>query len=120
MCDIRLDESGAVKEIVTKLGAVYAVQTAIICSGTFLHGRIYVGDVSYESGPDGLHAAVGLSEALERLGVHLRRFKTGTPARVRRDSIDYDNLEVQEGDEKIIPFSFETPREGLRNNDIVN
>ena len=89
ICDIRLDESGAVKEIVTKLGAVYAVQTAIICSGTFLHGRIYVGDVSYESGPDGLHAAVGLSEALERLGVHLRRFKTGTPARVRRDSIDY-------------------------------
>lgn len=115
ICDIRLDESGAVKEIVTKLGAVYAVQTAIICSGTFLHGRIYVGDVSYESGPDGLHAAVGLSEALERLGVHLRRFKTGTPARVRRDSIDYDKLEVQEGDEKIIPFSFETPREGLRN-----
>ena len=115
ICDIRLDESGAVKEIVTKLGAVYAVQTAIICSGTFLHGRIYVGDVSYESGPDGLHAAVGLSEALERLGVHLRRFKTGTPARVSRDSIDYDKLEVQEGDEKIIPFSFETPREGLRN-----
>ena len=115
ICDIRLDECGAVKEIVTKLGAVYAVQTAIICSGTFLHGRIYVGDVSYESGPDGLHAAVGLSEALERLGVHLRRFKTGTPARVRRDSIDYDKLEVQEGDEKIIPFSFETPREGLRN-----
>ena len=115
ICDIRLDESGAVKEIVTKLGAVYAVQTAIICSGTFLHGHIYVGDVSYESGPDGLHAAVGLSEALERLGVHLRRFKTGTPARVRRDSIDYDKLEVQEGDEKIIPFSFETPREGLRN-----
>lgn len=115
ICDIRLDESGAVKEIVTKLGAVYAVQTAIICSGTFLHGRIYVGDVSYESGPDGLHAAVGLSEALERLGVHLRRFKTGTPARVRRDSIDYDKLEVQEGDEKIIPFSFETLREGLRN-----
>lgn len=115
VCDLRLDESGAVREIVTKLGAVYEVQTAIICSGTFLHGKIYVGDVSYESGPDGLHAAVGLSEALERLGIHLRRFKTGTPARVRRDSIDYDKLEVQEGDEIIIPFSFETPREGLHN-----
>ena len=86
------------------------MQTAIICSGTFLHGRIYVGDVSYESGPDGLHAAVGLSEALERLGIGLRRFKTGTPARVRRDSIDYSQLEVQAGDEPIIPFSFETPR----------
>ena len=113
--DIRIDKNGAVKEIVTKLGAVYTVQTAIICSGTFLHGRIYVGDVSYESGPDGLHAAVGLSEALEQLGIHLRRFKTGTPARVHRDSIDYSKLEVQAGDEPIIPFSFETPREGLRN-----
>lgn len=113
--DVRIDENGAVKEIVTKLGAVYTVQTAIICSGTFLHGRIYVGDVSYESGPDGLHAAVGLSEALEGLGIHLRRFKTGTPARVHRDSIDYSKLEVQAGDEPIIPFSFETPREGLKN-----
>lgn len=115
VCDIRTDENDAVKELVTKLGAVYEVKTAIICSGTFLHGRIYVGDVSYESGPDGLHAAIGLSEALERLGIHLRRFKTGTPARVRRDSIDYSKLEVQAGDEPIIPFSFETPREGLKN-----
>lgn len=115
VCDIRTDENGAVKELVTKLGAVYEVKTAIICSGTFLHGRIYVGDVSYESGPDGLHAAIGLSEALERLGIHLRRFKTGTPARVRRDSIDYSKLELQAGDEPIIPFSFETPREGLKN-----
>ena len=115
ICDIRTDENGAIKELVTKLGAVYEVKTAIICSGTFLHGRIYVGDVSYESGPDGLHAAIGLSEALERLGIHLRRFKTGTPARVRRDSIDYSKLEVQAGDEPIIPFSFETPREGLKN-----
>lgn len=115
ICDIRTDENGAIKELVTKLGAVYEVKTAIICSGTFLHGRIYVGDVSYESGPDGLHAAIGLSEALERLGIHLRRFKTGTPARVRRNSIDYSKLEVQAGDEPIIPFSFETPREGLKN-----
>lgn len=115
VCDLRTDETGAIRELVTQLGAVYQVQTAIICSGTFLHGRIYVGDVSYESGPDGLHAAVGLSEALERLGIRLRRFKTGTPARVRRDSIDYSQLEVQAGDEPIIPFSFETPREGLKN-----
>lgn len=115
VCDLRTDETGAIRELVTQLGAVYQVQTAIICSGTFLHGRIYVGDVSYESGPDGLHAAVGLSEALERLGIGLRRFKTGTPARVRRDSIDYSQLEVQAGDEPIIPFSFGTPREGLKN-----
>lgn len=115
ICDLRVDENNHIQSIVTKLGAVYDVQTAIICSGTFLHGKIYVGDAAYESGPDGLHAAVGLSEALERLGIHLRRFKTGTPARVRRDSIDYSQLEVQEGDEPIIPFSFETPRDGLKN-----
>ena len=115
VCDLRTDETGAIRELVTQLGAVYQVQTAIICSGTFLHGRIYVGDVSYESRPDGLHAAGGLSGGLERLGSGLRRFKTGTPARVRRDSIDYSQLEVQAGDEPIIPFSFETPREGLKN-----
>ena len=115
ICDVRVDENNHVKSVVTKLGAVYDVKAVVICSGTFLHGKIYVGDVSYESGPDGLHAAVGLSEALESLGIHLRRFKTGTPARVRRDSIDYSQLEVQAGDEPIIPFSYETPREGLKN-----
>ncbi len=74
-----------------------------------------MGDVSYESGPDGMHAAVGLRDALRAVGRSLRRFKTGTPARVRRGSIDFAKLEVQEGDEPIIPFSFETRREGLRN-----
>ncbi len=112
--DIKAEE-GKVREIVTKLGAVYAVKSVIICSGTFLRGKIYVGDRCYDSGPDGLHAANELSKALERLGLPLRRFKTGTPARVRRDSIDYSLLEVQEGDTPIVPFSFETPREGLEN-----
>lgn len=113
--DLRRDENGRVRELVTRLGAVYETQTAIICSGTFLNGVIYVGDAAVESGPDGLHAAHGLSAALERLGIGLRRFKTGTPARVLRSSIDYSQLEVQAGDEPIIPFSFETPREGLKN-----
>ena len=108
-------EDGQVRRIITKLGGIYEVKAAIICSGTFLNGRIYVGDRSYESGPDGLHAAKGLSEALERLGLPLRRFKTGTPARVKRDSIDYSQLEEQPGDELIIPFSFGTPRENLTN-----
>ena len=108
-------ENGKVTHIITKLGAMYAVKAAIICSGTFLNGKIYVGDRCIESGPDGLHAASGLSETLQKLGLSLRRFKTGTPARVRRDSINYDLLEVQEGDMPIVPFSFETPREGLCN-----
>jgi len=108
-------EKGKITGIVTALGAMYNVKAAIICSGTFLNGKIYVGDRCIESGPDGLHAAKGLSEALVKLGLPLRRFKTGTPARVRRDSINYDVLEVQEGDMPIVPFSFETPREGLEN-----
>ena len=108
-------ENGKISQIVTRLGAVYHVETAIICSGTFLNSVIYVGDAAYESGPDGLHAAKGLSQALTSMGIRLRRFKTGTPARVKRNSIDYSKMEVQEGDEHISPFSFETPREGLKN-----
>ncbi len=108
-------ENGKISQIVTRLGAVYHVETAIICSGTFLNSVIYVGDAAYESGPDGLHAAKGLSPALTSMGIRLRRFKTGTPARVKRNSIDYSKMELQEGDEHIIPFSFETPREGLKN-----
>lgn len=108
-------ENGKISQIVTRLGAVYHVETAIICSGTFLNSIIYVGDAAYESGPDGLHAAKGLSQALTSMGIRLRRFKTGTPARVKRNSIDYSKMELQEGDEHIIPFSFETPREGLKN-----
>ena len=97
--------------MVTHLGAVHPVKTAILCTGTFLRGKIYVGDVSYESGPDGLHAAKRLSDSLEALGIPLRRFKTGTPARVHKNSIDFSQLEEQAGDEPITPFSFETEGE---------
>ena len=113
--DIRTDENGAVHQVVTALGAVYDVKAAILCSGTYLKGIIYVGDVSYASGPDGMHAANTLSENLKKLGVTLRRFKTGTPARVLKSSIDFDALEVQEGEEPITPFSFETDPAPLKN-----
>lgn len=113
--DIRCNDCGEISRVITHLGAVYGAKTVIICAGTFLRGKIFVGDAAYESGPDGLHAANSLSESLNRLGVGLRRFKTGTPARVLRSSIDFSRLEVQAGDEPIIPFSFETPREGLKN-----
>lgn len=108
---IRLDEAGKVAAVVTRLGAVYPVRAAIICSGTFLNGKIFVGDQVFSSGPDGMHAAKRLSDSLEEIGIHLRRFKTGTPARVERSSIDFSKLEEQAGDDPITPFSFATQGE---------
>ena len=94
--------------LITKLGAEYIAKTVIIATGTFLKGRVFVGEVNYESGPDGIFPSVDLDKALEKLDLPLRRFKTGTPARVKRGSIDFSDLEVQEGDEKIVPFSYRT------------
>ena len=110
--DIRVDETGAVSQVVTRLGAVYQVKAVIIASGTYLNGIIHIGDTSYEGGPDGMFPARGLSQSLRGLGVELMRFKTGTPARVHRRSIDFERLEIQYGDEKIVPFSFETEHIG--------
>lgn len=95
-------------ELVTRMGAVYTVKAVILATGTFLGGRVYIGEVSYESGPDGMFPAAFLSKPLQKLGLHLRRFKTGTPARVLRSSIDFSDLEVQKGDEPVIPFSYDT------------
>ena len=91
--------------VTTMLGEVWECQAAIICSGTYLDGRIFVGDVNYASGPDGMLAATGLSESLRRLGITLMRFKTGTPSRVLRSSIDFSDLERQDGEERIVPYS---------------
>ncbi|HIZ84362.1 MAG TPA: tRNA uridine-5-carboxymethylaminomethyl(34) synthesis enzyme MnmG [Firmicutes bacterium] len=99
-------------EAATRLGAVYYTRTVILATGTFLGGRIYVGDVSYEGGPDGTFAATALSASLKELQIPLRRFKTGTPARVHRRSIDFSRLEVQEGDDPVTPFSFTTKTPG--------
>ena len=93
---------------VTKMGAVYSSACVIIATGTFLGGKIYVGDVSFKGGPDGMFAATELGRCLRQLGVPCRRFKTGTPARIHRRSIDFSTLEVQEGDEEITPFSYDT------------
>lgn len=108
-------ENGKVSAVVTNFGGEYRVKTAIIATGTYLKGVIFVGDTSYESGPDSALPARGLSDSLRSLGIELRRFKTGTPSRVHRRSIDFDKLEIQEGDEDIQPLSFETDREGLKN-----
>lgn len=99
------DEKWFVK---TRLEAVFSAKCVILATGTFLGGRVYIGDVSYESGPDGMFPANDLSKALYKLNIPLRRFKTGTPSRVNRRSIDFSELEVQQGDEHTVPFSFET------------
>lgn len=93
---------------VSSLGAEFVSKAVIIATGTFMDGRVYVGEVNYPSGPDGSFATVGLSDCLRKLGVPLRRFKTGTPARVSRDSIDFSQLEVQQGDSQTYPFSYTT------------
>lgn len=94
--------------LVTKLDAVYVAKCVVIATGTFLGGRVYIGDVSYSSGPDGMFPANELSAALYKLNIPLRRFKTGTPSRVNRRSVDFSKTEVQEGDSTTVPFSFET------------
>lgn len=95
-------------QVKTRLEALFIAKAVIIATGTFLGGRVYIGDVSYESGPDGMFPATALANSLKKLNIPLRRFKTGTPARVNRQSIDFTNLEIQNGDEETVPFSFET------------
>lgn len=99
----------------TRMNAEIFAKTVIIATGTFLGGKIFIGEVSYESGPDGIFPATFLGQSLKDLGLPLRRFKTGTPARVLKRSIDFSDLEVQEGDEPVIPFSYETEEGSLEN-----
>ena len=102
-------EEGKVKSIETDVGAVYNVKTIILATGTYLKGKIFIGDYSKESGPDGVAASNKLSDCLKELGINLIRFKTGTPARINRRSIDFSKMEVQKGDNGIEAFSFENP-----------
>ncbi len=106
-----LERDGDEWVLTTRLEEQYRVKAVILATGTFLKGKIFVGDVSYDGGPDGMFAAKGLDVSLEALGVRLRRFKTGTPARVLKSSIHFDILEEQPGDEPVVPFSFETTEE---------
>ncbi len=108
-------ENGKIIGVRTSLGAEYSVKAVIIATGTYLKGKIHIGEVSYESGPDSALPSVRISDSLRAAGVELRRFKTGTPCRVNKRSIDFDVMERQDGDDKIVPFSFETPVDGLEN-----
>lgn len=109
-----LFESGAVSGVKTMLGTTYRCKAAVIATGTYLGGVIHVGAVSYPSGPDSVKPAEKLTQSLADAGVEIRRFKTGTPARVHKRSIDFDKLEEQSGDDEIVPFSFST-KGGLKN-----
>ena len=111
--DIKV-ENGKVTAVETSVGAIYGVKAVIVATGTYLKGKIFMGEFSEESGPDGVAAANKLSDALKRIGVELVRFKTGTPARINKRSIDFSKMEVQKGDENIVPFSFEDEVKDLK------
>ena len=100
-------EDGKIESIETAVGAIYKVKTLIIATGTYLKGKIFIGEFNQESGPDGVSAANKLSESLKELGINLIRFKTGTPARINRKSIDFSKMEAQKGDPFIVPFSLD-------------
>ena len=110
-----ITENGKITGITTKLGAEYATKAVVIATGTYLKGKIHVGEQSYESGPDSALPSTKLSDSLRANGLTIRRFKTGTPCRVHKRSINFDVLERQDGDEDIVPFSFDTDRKGLHN-----
>lgn len=110
-----LVEDGRVCGVVTALGAEYTVSAVVIATGTYLNGRIHVGQVSYESGPDAALPSRALGGDLQALGLRMRRFKTGTPCRVHRRSIDFDAMERQDGDAEIVPFSFASDATKMRN-----
>ena len=103
-----LTENGAVSGVVTQLGGVYGCRAVILATGTYLESTVIIGESVVSSGPDGMHAAVGLTERLRALGLSMRRFKTGTPPRINRRSIDFDAMELQPGDEQTVGFSFRT------------
>ena len=100
-------ENKKIKSIETDIGAIYNVKSVIVATGTYLRGEIFIGDYSKKSGPDGVFPSEKLSECLKNLGIELIRFKTGTPARINRKSIDFSKMEVQKGDDKIVPFSLD-------------
>ena len=106
-------EEGKVKSIETNIGAVYNVKSVILSTGTYLKGKIFIGDISFESGPDGVFSANKLSECLKKNGIEIVRFKTGTPARVNKNTIDFSKMEIQNGDEEIEMFSFENEAKNI-------
>lgn len=120
--DIKTKEENSTKRVsgvVTRLGVEYEVESAIICTGTYLNGTIHTGSVCYKSGPDSLTSADFLTDALKREGISLMRFKTGTPSRIHADTIDFSKLEIQLGDKDTFPFSWQTDEEEYKNGEQI-
>lgn len=109
-----LEEDGRAVGVKLSRGSIFKSKAVIVASGTYLSAEILMGELKYKSGPHGMAPSYSLSDSLRKLGISLKRFKTGTPARVHKDSLDYSLMEVQKGDEKIIPFSFMTDRESIQ------
>ena len=123
--DIKMDEvveilasDDKVDGVVTKLGAKYGAKAVIIATGVYLDSKVYIREVNFKSGPLGLTGAYELSKSIEKLGIEMRKFKTGTPARIHQDSIDFTKMTLQEGDEKITPFSFINEGEYIGENQV--
>jgi len=123
--DVKMDEvveilasDDKVEGVVTKLGAKYGAKAVIIATGVYLDSKVYIGEVNFNSGPLGLTGAYELSKSIEKLGIEMRKFKTGTPARIHQDSIDFSKMTLQEGDEKITPFSFINEGEYIGENQV--
>lgn len=112
ICRILVDDDNKIKGVVTHLGTEYGAKAVIVATGTYLRGKILIGDYERQSGPDGTFPAIELSQSLKELGIDLMRFKTGTPARIHGDTLDYSKMGREEGDKRIIPFSFETEDPG--------
>ena len=114
VCKLLVDENNQINGVVTYSGAIYHCKCVVLATGTYLKARCIYGDVSNETGPNGLQAATHLTDSLKELGIEMFRFKTGTPARVDKRSIDFSKMQEQKGDERIVPFSFTTDPESVQ------
>ncbi|MDO4730949.1 MAG: tRNA uridine-5-carboxymethylaminomethyl(34) synthesis enzyme MnmG [Clostridia bacterium] len=112
---VELERENDLWKVTARTGSYYLVKTVIIATGTYLGGKVFIGDLAYESGPDGTFPSKFLADSLKKLNIELRRFKTGTPARVMRSSINFENLTRQDGEDPVIPFSYDTPKGSLTN-----
>ena len=117
--ELHLNETGEICAVETNLGAKWSCKAAVVCTGTFLDSSVIIGETDIASGPDGMLSSVGLADSLRKIGITLRRFKTGTPPRIHRDSIDFEKLEIQLGDEKIYPFSSLTDLDAFRSTEQI-
>ena len=114
VADILTDDEKNITGVKTYSGAVYHCRAVVLCTGTYLKARCIYGDVSSYTGPNGLQAANHLTDSLKAMGIEMRRFKTGTPARMDKRSLDFSKMEEQLGDERIVPFSFSTDPESVQ------